>query len=428
MQEKYLLYLTEDGGALYKEPSQKLFDFEGKFEAQHIRVQDLLVRTPHIPLRLLIDNRHQEIREEKLPSLYFWDRLSFLFHKRREWSNEGGFSGAHFLKENKNMYLRYVHIPSSSPLMTWILWTQALPNPFHGVFFVPLEAGQFLKRHLSSAQDYQMLIYPGHLSEKRYVIFKKSRLLLFRVSQGDEDLRPSLHFLSRTYPDIHEKLHILSLIKETPGPLGLDSTRVTFEEFLHFLSSIKRPSLALNLKPQNILWIRRVGCVGLLGIFLLVGVHVYQGVKDKNRALSFLLETKRLKDQERHLLSQNLKKDVHSLRRALDNYAYIKTQTISPLKTIGQLFRLVENREIRLLSLKWHHEKKLEILISFYMKEMIPKRLAERFEEFLMSCGKVFPKGKITVMEAPFNSSSHEIFKYPTDATLPKATIKIVLP
>ncbi|OJW51047.1 MAG: hypothetical protein BGO67_11995 [Alphaproteobacteria bacterium 41-28] len=427
MEEKFLLYLTDDEVVLFRGPQEKLYTFKGTSEDAQRDLQNVLIRAPKIPLRLLIDRSHQDVREEKLPPLPPWDRIRFLIHKKAEWRTQGGFAGYHFLKQDKETYFRWVHIPPNDSLIHWLLWAKSLINPM-SVFFVPLEAGNFLKKHLSASDGYQMLLYPtASSSETRHVIFKGNRLLLSRLSQEEEDLKSSLHFLSRNYPNIHENLHVLSLVKKTPSLLDHVTTLTDPKDFIRFLAIQKHPSLVLNRdSPLQSLWVRGGAGIVLLSSLLFTGMNIYQGLDYKTKALVLLAEIEGLKSEAHPLKSRLQDKDMVTLRRTQEHYHQLKSHAVNPLQTFERLAVLLKEHKIRLENLRWHHGQELEMIIGFLMEDKTGELLASRFEIFLASCKRAFPKSQVQVLEAPFNSSTHEIFKSPSNTALPLAQIRIV--
>ncbi len=429
MPEKFLLYLTDEEIMLHKGPHEKIYTFKGNFEDVQQNLQNVLIQTPKTPLRLLIDRSHQDIREEKLPPLPPWDRIRFLSHKKAEWRTQGGVAGFHFLKQDRETYFRWVHISQNDSLIPWVLWAKSLMNPFEGVFFVPLEAGNFLKRHLSATNGYHMILYPISSSETRHSIFKGSRLLLSRLSQGEEGFTSSLHFLSRSYPDIHENLHVLSLIKEVPLLLPNVKTLPDPQVFLSFLAAQKRSSLSLDQRaPSRILRLRIGGGIALLSALLVTGINIYQGFEYKKKSFALLPEIEALKSQTHLLKSLLQNKDIVTLRRALEDYHHLKSQTVNPLQTFEKLAALLKEHKIHLENLRWHQGQELEMIISFLMEQKIGELLATQFEVFLASCRRAFPESQVRVLKAPFNRSTHEIFKSPSNSSLPLAQVRILFP
>jgi len=321
MRKKFLLYITDEDITLYKETSEKPYALKGNFEDVQPKLKTILSSYPKAPLWLVIDRNHQDIREEKLPPLFVWDRIRLLFHKKAEWAAHGGYAGFQFLKEEGKTYLRWAHIPPSDSLTPWLLWAQSLPNPFGGVSFVPLEAKNFIKKHLPAGNHYQMLLYNLPSQKMRYVVFKGSRLLLSRFSRTEENLKSSLHFLSRTYPDIHEELRILSLVKESFTTFPHITALHNPQALIDFLVSQKRPSFVIqsNTSSKN-LWLRRGAGTILISVLILAGVESYQGFKFKNNALNILPEIASLHVQTKRLNLFLQDKNVPPMRTAVEHY------------------------------------------------------------------------------------------------------------
>lgn len=429
MREKIFLFLTDEEMILYKGSSKKIYSFKESIESVQTELKSLFSLTPKAPLRLLIDRSHQDIREEQLPHLLLWDRLNLLSHKREAWTSQGGFYGYHFLKQDGKSYLQWVNISQNDPLIVWTSWIKSLSNPLCSVVFIPLEAGNFLKKYLSLSFIYHMLIYKISSHKTRYVIFKGRRLLLFRLFQGEEDLRASLHFLSRTYTDIHEKLQVLSLVTDITLTLPNVTLLSDPEAFTTFLTSQKRPSLFLNINPSSQdIWIRKGrGAIFIVSLFL-IGMTIYQGMHYKRETHSILSTINTLKHQiqERKILLNN--KNIFRLRSALDHYNRIKPQIRDPLKTLEQLSTALEKHHLHLESFTWNNGENVDIEIKFIIKENKDNTLSDQFNVLLSSFSEAFPKSQVHVIEGPFKSSSHETYKHPSDHSLPLTHIRIVLP
>lgn len=429
MREKFFLFLTDEEMILYKESSKKIYSFKENIESVQTKLKDLFSLTPKTPLCLLIDRSHQDIREEQLPHLLLWDRLNLLSHKRETWTSQGGFYGYHFLKQDGKSYLQWVNISQKDSLIVWISWIKSLSNPLCSVVFIPLEAGNFLKKYLSLSHNYQMLIYKISSHKTRYVIFKGKRLLLFRLFQGEENLKASLHFLSRIYTDIHEKLQILSLVTDITLTLPNVTILSDPEAFTNFLTSQEKPSLFLNINPssQNI-WIRKGGrAIFIISLFL-IGMTIYQGMHYKRETHSILSAIKTLKHQiqERKVLLNN--KNILRMRSALKHYNRIKPQIRNPLKTLEQLSTALDKHHLHLESLTWNNGENVDIEIKFIIKENKDNTFSDQFNVLLSSFAEAFPNSQVHVIEGPFKSSPHETYKYPSDHFLPLTHIRIVLP
>ncbi|HUX79396.1 MAG TPA: hypothetical protein VMW10_06605 [Alphaproteobacteria bacterium] len=414
MNEKFLLYLTDDEVTLSRGHHEILYHLKGAFEDARQDLESIVLKAPKTPLRLLIDRSHQDIREEKLPPLHPWDRIRFLSHKKAEWQSQGVFFGFHFLKQDKETYFRWIHISQNDSLFTWLLWLKSLINPSGGVFFVPLEACRFLKKNLPNSNGYQMILYPISSSETRHIIFQRNRLLLSRLSEGEEGIKSSLHFLSRNYPDINENLTVKTLSDH--------------QILLSFLATQKRPSLILRNVSSRILWLRVTAGFAQLSILFATTIMIYQGYDYKINSRTLLAEIPVLKNRVLSLKNHIGANDVASLRSALLDYQYLKSRTINPLKSFEKLASLLKEDNLRLENLSWQNRQELEIIMSFLMKNEAREMLATRFERFLDSCRNGFPKSQIYVLEGPYNSGIHEVFKNPTKTSLPLAQVRIRLP
>jgi len=419
MSEKLLLLITDEDIVLFEGLTTKIYPLKKGLEHIQNDLEALLARSPKVPLRLVVDRNHQDIREEQLPPLLPWDRLRLLHHKREAWKSQGGFYGYRFFKQDGESYLQWIHILPNDVLASWLSWIRSLSHPFEGVFFTSLEGGTFLKMHCPTSVDFHMLIYKISSHQTRHVIFKGRRLLLVRALSGEEDLNASLHFLSRTYPDIHDKLYVLSLIKGTTDSQTL----------IDFLAVQRRPSISLNMTPlSKNLWVKRIVITSLISCLFLIGSVAYLGIQYKREVPTLLSHIAALKVhiQDRKILLKN--KNVLKLRSALEHYVYIKSQRKNPFTAIKNLSLILEKHNLRLESLIWNAEETTHIEIVFFMQNHKGDILAKEFHAVLASLTDAFPQSEIHVIEGPLKSSPHETYTYPPDLGLPMAHIRIVRP
>lgn len=428
MKEKFFLHLTDSQATLYKGADEKIYSLQNNFEQARAELRAIFLRFPKIPLRLLIDLNHQDIREEKLPPLFPWDRVRFFSYKKAELYELGGYVGFAFFTQEKESYFRWIHIAPNNSLSPWLSWLTSLANPAQEIFFVPLEAGNFLKSNLPFSKGYQMLVYPISSYENRHVIFKGNRLLLSRLSQKEEDLKTSLHFVSRTHQDIHEKIQVLSFVKESLLTFPKAKVLPNPQTLLSFIASQKHPTFTLKRQfSSKFIWLRISIGIVFMGLLIFLGLHLYQGFYFKNKTVEVIKTIDFLQTKAHHLRILLENEDVSTIKAALTQYHHLKSFTINPLKIVDQLVTLLNRHKIRLHQLKWYAEAKPELIIGFWMNNKRGSALAAQFESFLTSCQEIFPRSHIHVLKAPFNSSSHEIFKNHADQVLPIVQIKIVL-
>lgn len=426
MKDKFLLYLTDENVRLYRGSLDKLCVLGGSFKEVHSKLEGFLSFAPKIPLALIVDCQLPNIREEKLPTLFPWDYLRFLFYKRAEWAALGGYVGNHFIKEEGILYLRWVHVSENDPLTSWVLWMKTLSNPFCGIFFAPLEAGKFLRQHFPKSNEYQILVYEVSPQKIRHVIFKGRRLLLSRLSQGNEDIKSSLHFLSRSHSSLYENLKILTLTKENLLSFVPTKTLPDPQAFLWFLGSLKRPLLPLRMSISlNKMWIRPIAFIVGASFLMAIGIMVYEGQEYQTKALAISKEIEVLKGKIHHLKPLLAGHNVSRLRHALEQYQLLKVQSLTPFETLEKLSILLKKHQLHLEMVKW---SPLEIDIKFLMHEQDRKSLASQLDSFLVSCRKAFSQGKVLLLQGPYKSSPHETFESLSEGMLPMVHAKIVLP
>ena len=347
------------------------------------------------PLCVLIDRN--DIREEQLPQLLPWDRWRLISHKKE------GLSGYRIIKQEGKSFLQWVSIAEHDPLYP------LLTHPRRSVLFVPLEAGQFLKQYHSK---YNILIYKLGPHKPRYVVFKDKRLLLARPFVSEEDLKTSLHFLSRHHPDIYEGLQVVNLVDGVtlifPRVITAPNT------FLEFLTTRKNGTLSLGLNRKE--WLRKGLGFFTVSWFSLAGGLVYQGLQTKNEVNRIVLQINKI-DRELQLV------DITALRTSIAHYDHLKSQSRTPFASLEKLADLLEKHPLKLQQLIWNHEKDLSVEISFLIEA---ESLSEAFNAFLSSLGKAFPTSRLQVLEAPFKSGVHETYEYPLNDSHPMGRIRMV--
>lgn len=409
MKDTFLLYLTDKEVILYKGASERIATFTGSFEEIISALETYL--PPKATLRLVIDRTQQDLHEEKLPPLFFWDRARLLFHKKASWSLEGGYAGAQFLKQDGSVYLRWSHFSQKDPIASWIAFVKARSG---SIFFVSLEAMTFLRTRLTPSKDYLLLLYTAPSHTPRHMVFKRKRLLLSRLSHGEEDLKGSLHFLSRTYADIHDNLEVL---------------HCAAHDLITFLSSRKQASFPLSEATISYrLWVRRSIGILLSFICLWSGIELYEGVCFKQKTPSLLSEVASLRQTSQDLTSRLKNQDAHKLQRSMAHYQKLTPYQRDPLQDVERLSSLLKMYPFYLESVEWHHEQHLEILLTFLMKKTPKKDVLTAFESFLLSTQESFPRSQVQVLEAPFKSGSHETFTGSAEDALPRVHLKIVDP
>ncbi len=390
LQSSTILYATSKNIELFKGETEEQFPIKTGCEQLQIPPKDRIC--------LVIDRCQQDLKEEKLPSLPFWDRLRILFHKKASCVSQGGYAKFSLFKEEGNFYLRWIHILPSDPLYPWISLTQSHSGK---VLFAELEAISFLKRHEPAKTLYQLLCYSVPGGETRHIIFK-----------GRRDFKKSLYFLSRHFPDIEHNIQPVTS---------------TLKDFLIFISSQKKASLCLkNFSDFKKSFVR----AGVISCFSLTclgsGVEIYRGYEFRNETRCLLDKIKKVEFSLKKI--QGTSYDGGSFRKALEAYVAIQSYTENPLKEFEKLANLLKNKPIILEEIKWSHEKTKEITLSFFIEEEVFSKVTAHFESILLTLRKAFPSAHLAVVTAPFNSGEHEVFKGIPEMTLPRASLHIRFP
>lgn len=429
MKMNFLLLLTDNTAIIYNQDYKNVLTCEGNFEETKEPIASFLRDFPRVSFHLLIDLKTNFIHEDRLPSLYPWDLIRYIFHKKNEGKSKNSFFASSLLKQDKISYLRWIHVPQNDTLHPWLLWFEAFPKSAGKVFFVPLEIEGLLKKQQPPLSPYQVLFYSLSPQTQSYVIFEKKRLLLVRLFHSKDDFQAALHFLSRKFPDIHEKLQIYSVNSKTDF---LNSQVIKLNEpnyLLKYFFSQKKPSLKIQRRfylSQS--WIRTSILSFIAFLTLMNGILLYQAYDYKNKLPRVEAHSKALK-----LHIETLKKDlgeqnILSLQKAINAYSFLKSENSFSFKIFEKLALLLKNKPLKLDALTLKYGKGLEILLDISMKQEAVQELVKAFDHLLLSCKTIFPQGQVDVLEAPLNSGPHETFKSSLTSPLPLTKIRILLP
>jgi hypothetical protein len=157
-------------------------------------------------------------------------------------------------------------------------------------------------------------------------------------------------------------------------------------------------------------------------------MEVYQGLLYGIKTYDLRPHIEALKGRKRDLQDLLPRKDISSLRAAIEHYQVLLSHKGNPLKTFEQLAVLLNKNQYWLESLTWKHNIDEELTFSFLILSESKKDLSLNFESFLLSCKEIFPKSLVKVLEAPLNSGPHEVYKSPSNTSLPLVNVKMVLP
>lgn len=429
MKIKFLLLLSDNKAILYNQAYENILLCEGKFEETKERISSFLRDFPKVSFHLLIDLKANFIHEDRLPHLYPWDLARYIFHKKNEGRSKNSFFASSLLKQNKISYLRWIHVPQNDPLHPWLLWFEAFPKSGGNVFFVPFEIRGLLKKQQSPLSPYQVLFYSFSPQTLSYVIFEKKRLLLARLFHSKDDFQAALHFLSRKFPDIHEKLQIYSVNSKTDF---LNSPVIKLNEHdcpLQYFFSQKKPSLKIQRRfylSQNL--IRTSILTFIAALTLMNGILLYQAYDYKNKLPEVEARSKTLKLHIETLKKDLGEQDILFLQKAINAYSFLKSKNAFSFKVFENLEFLLKNKHLRLEGLSLKYENGLEIILDISMEQGTAQKILKDFDHLIRSCKTTFPQGQVDVLEAPLNSGPLETFKSSLISPLPLVKIRILLP
>lgn len=429
MKIKFLLLLTNNKAIIYNQDYKNVLTCEGKFEDIKEQISNFLKSFPKVSFHLLIDLKTNFIHEDRLPRLYPWDLARYILHKKNEGKSKNDFFASSLLKQDKTSYLRWIHVPQNDPLHPWLLWFEAFPKSGGKVFFVPLEIEGLLKKQQPRLSPYQVLFYSFSPQTQSYVIFEKKRLLLVRLFHSKDDFQAALHFLSRKFPNIHEKLQIYSVNLKTNF---LNSQVIKLNEphyLLKYFFSQKKPSLKIQRRIYLSRSLVRTSILSFIAVLTLMnGILLYQAYDYKNKLAGVEAHSKTLKLHIETLKEDLGEENILSLQKAINAYSFLKSENSFSFKIFEKLALLLKDKPLKLEGLSLKYEKGLEILLDISMKQGAAQELVKGFDHLLLSCKTIFPQGQVDVLEAPLNSGPHETFKSSLTPPLPLAKIRILLP
>ena len=395
-----ILYVTAKEIRVFKEEAEECFPLKTECKQLCISAKDRIF--------LVVDRCQQDLKEEKLPLVPFWDRLRILFHKKAHCVSQGGYSNSSLFREENEFYLRWIHILPTDPLYQWISFTLSHSGK---IFFTELETIPFLKSHKSPKKLYQMLCYSAPAGETRHIIFKGRHLLLSRSIPSKEDLKKSLYFLSRNFPDIENNIQI---------------SMCDLKDFLLFIRSQKKTPLSLTSHSDLKKFFLRAGMICFFSITCLgSSVAVYRGYGFKNATFCLL---PKIDTVEASLRKSEKTTYDGSFREAVETYMGIKAYEKNPLKTFEILAKVLKNHPLILEKIKWTHEKTEEITLVFFIKEDVFDEVNYHFDSLFLSIKKTFPLADIVILTAPFNSGNNEVFKGTANMEFSKASLHIRFP
>ncbi len=429
MADKFLLYLTDDGLTL----NQGAYEEIRFFSTCDLATQQELNAFFHIhskaSLFFLIDRSGQDVQEEKLPPLSLWDRYRLVAHKKAEWKENRGKLGVQTFRQEKETYLRWVHILPHDPLFPWLSWLDTLLVSKKQIFFTSLEAQRFLQQYLSYSKGYQILFSPSSNKMIRHSIFKEKRFLLSRLSEKPDAFTSSLHYLSRSFPDIYENLHGISLF----GGINFDLPQVRVlpdrKAFFQFILNLKRPSLSFH---QPLFFSKNFiqhGMNIVASLLVFVSTYfVYEGINDRNQSALLLSEIRSSEDQKNKLKNSTQGQNVPYLESALASYHRLQGSRNNPMEAIEKVATLLQAHDLPLNQFKWLQKDNVEVVLEVIFENPLGTTLASRLEDFLLSLQMTFPNHYIKLLEAPFHSHTHETLEIPTRSDFPIAHIQIITP
>lgn len=297
-----------DGEAiLYNQSLEKVCTLPAIFEEARSILKNHI--KSKVSLTFLIDQTYQDIQEDKLPSLLPWDLLRLLYYKKTNCIAQGGYGGFRFFRQDKETYLRWIHIPKKDSRNDWLFYVF---DHIGQVFFVPFEGRSFLNCNFPSSKKYQLLSYSLPSKKIRHVVFQGNRILLSRLSEGEEEIKSSLHFLSRSYPDLYDNIDTINLDEKRTSSYS--------HNLIEYMASQKKSSFSLHpLAFSKILWLRRVMGSFLSLLVLWMGIEIYESFDFKKKNISLLADnTSLIKTTDAPLSSQT---DTPLLRHAVDQWS-----------------------------------------------------------------------------------------------------------
>ena len=264
---KFICIIGEDGAVLtYLEGSRmvsRLFALSASVNDRK-ECDALLEKYPTVPLYVIIDSIEQSYTKQILPAV---SPLSIgkLVKKRLERDfAESDIKGAvpvgRMESGRKDWLYMFASIPMTDTLMQWLDYLVGLPNPFMGIYMLPIEMESFalaLSQMVvdpESAQqpsDWKFLVTHNKTGGFRQVILHKKRVIFTRMIRPGKETQPEI-IAGNIEQEILNTIDYLRRLSFNDGD-PIDVIAVVSREIKHGLRDVKiRGKNIIALTPAEI--------------------------------------------------------------------------------------------------------------------------------------------------------------------------------
>lgn len=258
-QDKFILSVGDEGAILTyicnAEPEHSI-EITLSSPAEMESLQKLLSLSPKAPTYILLDIIDQNYVQQTLPGVNAFT-IGTLVDKRikKDYANDvvAALSQGRLKIGRKDWQYLFVSTPLIAPLSSWVDVLIDAPNPFAGIFMLPLETlllTKALSKHIFTkdssriASNYQIILTHNKISGFRQTAVKEGTLLFTRVVDTVENTTPNAmaNVIGQEVLNALEYLRRLSFEEDD----GLDIFIVVSEEIKQALQSV-------SIKGDNII-------------------------------------------------------------------------------------------------------------------------------------------------------------------------------
>lgn len=193
---RFVLFVGDEGAILVHMQGKKVLRrmFAAGPEPTNSRnFQETLASDPHAPIRILIDMQDQSYVRQTLPPV---TQLSVnkLIKRRldRDFSPDD-IKGAVVLGREKggrrDWNFMMISLANTPTLSKWIEMATERPNPFQGIYLLPLESESYVKklidglRQEASGSQWRLLVSHNKVSGFRQVVLNNGKMIFSRMAQ-----------------------------------------------------------------------------------------------------------------------------------------------------------------------------------------------------------------------------------------------------
>lgn len=174
-----------DEGALLYPPNRLAKTYQPLFAQSHSDKDtkpliEMIASAPHYPIHMLVDLRTQTIKNEKLPSLSYFDRKKLITRRLQQAFPKTDLRAAS-CENNINCIL--TSLDQTDTITNWLDILRTLPNPFSGISLAPCELPTLLQHLAPHAKEgWRMLLIYHKTGGFRQIVTHYNKLVFSRLT------------------------------------------------------------------------------------------------------------------------------------------------------------------------------------------------------------------------------------------------------